>query len=444
MSGHKKKILLADPSHEFIHSILEHKNAHLYIFETVTDGVDALKALRKTSFDLVIIDQMMPHVHGIEIIKTIREEEKNKTCGWVVTSYHIMIQNWRAAVDLGIDAFLPKPQSSDSILQTIENYFQGTLEQPSAPEGRTLFESNACYTPKSTHTHQYIRFWGTRGSNAVAGSDYVRYGGNTSCLEIRYENDLIILDAGTGIRELSESIKDQHFDTIHLFISHTHWDHITGFPFFHPVYNTTTKIIIYSPIGFEKSTEELFSGMLAYAFFPVRLDDMQSKIIFQPLQDHATVTIGKIKISTHYTNHPGVTFGFKIESPNKSMAYITDNELLLGFTGHPSAIHRKHPLLEPHLSLLEFVKGVDFLVHEAQYFQHEYCHKIGWGHSSMANASIFVKYSGCKRWIVTHHDPSHTDKILQRKIQVHLDILEEMNMQDIILDIAYDGYCIPL
>ena len=182
--------------------------------------------------------------------------------------------------------------------------------------------------------------------------------------------------------------------------------------------------------------------MLAYAFFPVRLDDMQSKIFFQELQDHDSIPIGDITIATHYTNHPGATLGFKITSPNKTIAYITDNELLLGFTDHPNSIHRKHSLLKPHMSLLDFVKDVDILVHEAQYFQEEYCNKIGWGHSSMANATVFVKYSTCKHWIVTHHDPSHTDKTLQKKMQLHLDILKEMNM-NINFDIAYDSYLLP-
>lgn len=444
MEQKKKQILIADPSYEFAMSLMNDERACDYHFEYVSDGLQTLVKLREKDFDLVIIDQMMPHIHAVEIIKTIKDEKKETLPGWVVTSYHIMIQNWRAALDQGIDAFLCKPQHADAIFDVIASYFNKTLQPPSLPSTRSIFDSPECYTPRANHTQQYIRFWGTRGSNAVAGANYVRFGGNTSCLEVRHGKELIIIDAGTGIREFSDSIADKHFDTIHLFLSHTHWDHITGFPFFSPVYNTTTKIIIYSPIGFEKSTEELFSGMLAYAFFPVRLDDMQSKILFRPLQDHDLVEIGDIAIHTHYTNHPGVTLGFKIVTPNKKIAYITDNEVLVGFTGHPSSIHRKHSLLEPHLSLIDFVKDVDYLVHEAQYFQHEYIHKIGWGHSSMANATVFVKYSGCKKWIFTHHDPSHTDQILQKKIQVHLDILEEMNMNDVILDIAYDGLLVPV
>lgn len=443
MPDTKKKLLLADPDAEFTQTFAHHEKAADYTVEVVHDGTEALEKLSKERFDLVIIDQMMPHIHAVEIIKQIQQEGPNKETGWVVISYHIMIQNWHAAVDLGANAFLPKPLDLDKLFTVVQGYFDGSLEPPQLPPTRTIFESEVCYTPQFTPKHNYLRFWGTRGSNAVSGAEYVRFGGNTSCLEVRYGKELIVIDAGTGIRELSDSIKDQHFEKIHLFLSHTHWDHITGFPFFGPVYDNTSQIVIYSPIGFEQNSEEIFTNMLAYAFFPVRLDDMQSKIVFKSLQDHDTVEIGEIAISTHYTNHPGVTLGFKIESPNKKIAYITDNELLLGFTGHPNTIHRKHPLLKPHLSLLEFVKGVDVLVHEAQYFQEEYMHKVGWGHSSMANTTVFAKYSNCKHWVATHHDPSHTDKILQKKMQTHLDILNEMNMS-IPFDMAYDGYLLPI
>ena len=137
--------------------------------------------------------------------------------------------------------------------------------------------------PKITINNPIIKFWGTRGSNAVSGSEYIRFGGNTVCLEVRHGEDLLIIDAGTGIRPLGKMIDTNVHKTIHIFLSHTHWDHVTGFPFFDPIYDPDVQIVVWSPVGFEKSTRELFTEMLAYSYFPVRLEDIRAKISFNDL-----------------------------------------------------------------------------------------------------------------------------------------------------------------
>lgn len=442
--GDKRKILVADPSTTLIDEILMSKEGKDFEFATAKTGPAALKKTQEFEPDLLIIDLMMPHIHALEIMKTIKLNSRFNEMGIIITSYHVMIQNYHAVIDEGADYFLVKPFKVYQLFELMETFFKGELKPApfTLKSGREIVETH-CYHPMPSTLTSYLRFWGTRGSNPVAGAEYVRYGGNTSCLEVRYGDDLIIIDAGTGIRQLGDLIGLEDNQTIHLFVSHTHWDHITGFPFFSPLYKKTCDVVVWAPVGFEKSTKELFTSMLAYAYFPVRLDEMKATVIFKELRDDRPVSIGNLVIDCHFTNHPGPTVGFKIKAPNKTIGYITDNEVLLGYHGHPNEIHRKHPLLEPHLGLIEFLKDCDLVIHEAQYFPKEYYRKTGWGHSSIPNATVLLKYTGVNEWLVTHHDPNHDDSDLQVKFQLHNDIIQECGL-NIKVDIAYDGLMIPL
>jgi len=440
----KWKILLADPSTTLIDAVLTAKEAKNFEFATAKTGPSALKKIQEFEPDLLIIDLMMPHIHALEIMKTIKTNARFKSMGIIVSSYHVMVQNYHAVIDEGANYFLVKPFEIPELYGLIEQFFLGELKPaPFSLKNGSEIEQTHCYHPIPSTLTSYLRFWGTRGSNPVAGAEYVRYGGNTSCLEVRQGDDIIVIDAGTGIRQLGDTLKIEDGQTIHLFISHTHWDHITGFPFFTPLYKKTCNVVVWAPVGFEKSTKELFTSMLAYAYFPVRLDEMKAKVTFKELRDDRPVSIGNLVIDCHFTNHPGPTVGFKIKSKDKTVGYITDNEVLLGYHGHPNGIHRKHPLLEPHLGLIDFLKDCDLLIHEAQYFPEEYYRKTGWGHSSIPNATVLLKYTGVKEWLVTHHDPNHKDHDLQVKLQLHNDIIKECGL-DIKVDIAYDGLMIPL
>lgn len=440
----KKRILIADPSTAILDSVVMDKEAKNYDITVVKTGTACIKKINELEPDLVIIDLMIPHIHGIEILKSIKSNPRTHSIGVIITSYHVMIQNYHAAIEEGANYFLVKPFETPGLFKLCALYFKGELKpEPFTIKSGSNTPQDHCYHPIPSTLSSYLRFWGTRGSNPVSGPEYVRFGGNTSCLEIRHNDDLIIIDAGSGIRELGDTIKVEDHHTIHLFISHTHWDHITGFPFFSPLYQKSCNVVIWAPVGFEKNTKELFTNMLAYAYFPVRLDEMKAQVTFKELRDDKPVSIGDIIIDNHFTNHPGPTVGFKIKVPGKTVAYITDNEVLFGYHGHPNCIHQKHPLLEPHLGLIEFLKDCDIIIHEAQYFPEEYYRKTGWGHSSMPNATVLMKYTGCKEWIITHHDPNHKDSDLQTKAQLHSDIIKECNL-DIHAEIAYDGLIIPL
>lgn len=441
MSRTKKRILVADLDEQTISTIKKSLSTSLYLVETARSGTECLKKLDSFKPDLLIIELMLPHIHGIEILRKIKQDPRSKQIGAILMSSNTMTQNYHAAIKLQCDYFLEKPFQSKTIQSLVAQFFKRELHPSSFKGKQSSHTGKSCYIPKTHFIHSYIKFWGTRGSNPVSGSDYLRFGGNTSCLEIRHEEELIIVDAGTGIRPLG--LENNLPKEIHLLLSHTHWDHLAGFPFFAPLYDPECHITIWAPIGFEKSIQELFTEMLAYAYFPIRLDDIKAKLTFKEIQEGIPFDIGSVTVNTHYAYHPGSTLCFKFTIDKTSFGYATDNEFLMGYHDNPKLITSSSPLLKPYKSMIKFFKGVNFLVHEAQYTPSEYGKKVGWGHSSISNAAILIKYAAIEQWILTHHDPKHTDIDLLKKIQLQHDILDEYKLH-CRMRMAFDGLMLPL
>jgi len=444
MKLEKKRILIADPSKDLLHHITHHTAAHDYHIETALNGQACLEKIKTFQPDLIILELLLPELHGIEIIRILNTSPQLHKIAVIISSAQAMIQNYHAALKAGAIYFLEKPFKLEFLFALIERYFAGKLHpDPFSGKESKALEGEHQYIPRMHSPNTYIKFWGTRGSNPVSGHEYIRYGGNTSCLEVRYGDDLIIIDAGTGIRPLGEILSIPKAKAINLFISHTHWDHITGFPFFQPIYKPDCQICIWAPIGFEKTAKELFTDMLAYAYFPVRLDDIAAKITFKEMQEGNPIEMGSLTINTHYAYHPGATLCFKIKTPEKTFGYVTDNEVLMGYHGDPNALEKDHPLLASLESMIKFFKDCDFLIHEAQYTPKEYQTKVGWGHSSISNAAVLIKHAQIKEWIITHHDPKHSDDDLQKKHQLQKDTLEQAHIHCHVR-MAYDGLVIPL
>ncbi|MCG8669842.1 MAG: response regulator, partial [Pseudomonadales bacterium] len=226
-----KKILIADGLRSGTEAILAYPKAKDYEIKVVKNGPDALKELESFQPDLCLIELMLPGMHGIELLHHIREG--SASIGVIITTFYTMIQNYRATVSNHANYFLEKPFESDHFFELVERFFAEGLEPDPVDHtnGNNDYKTGR-YSPVPTIATAYVQFWGTRGSIPVAGSKYQRIGGNTCCLEVRYHDDLIIIDAGTGIRELGMNLHDRGVKNVHLFIGHTHWDHITGFPFF--------------------------------------------------------------------------------------------------------------------------------------------------------------------------------------------------------------------
>lgn len=248
------------------------------------------------------------------------------------------------------------------------------------------------------------RFWGVRGSIPAPGPKTARYGGNTACVEVRAGGETIVIDAGTGIRELGLSwMKEAAGKPIAgtLLIGHTHWDHIQGFPFFTPLYLPTSRFAVYGVHGTSKSFHDVMAGQMHPTYFPVQMKDLASKPAFHEL--HEPVMVGPVKVSYHFLNHPGITIGFRLEHEGKVLSYISDHEPY-GKLNRSGEFGDKEDA-----AVARFVEGSDLLVCEAQYTADEYKIKRGWGHSTFDDVLDLAQKAGVKRLALFHHDPAHDD-----------------------------------
>lgn len=254
-----------------------------------------------------------------------------------------------------------------------------------------------------------VRFWGTRGSIAVPGEKTSRYGGNTSCVEVRAaDGTMIVLDCGTGARELGQHLLNSASGPLrlHVFIGHTHWDHIQGFPFFAPAFLPDTELNIYAPAGFQRRVEDAIAGQMQYSYFPVTLRDLRSRIHFTELEE-GFFRVGEVLVQTQYLNHTAPTLAYRLSSGGATVAYVTDHEPFWKPTG--GVFH--HPGDHRHISFLE---GADLIIHDAQYSDEEYTGKVGWGHSTVEYATDIALAAGSSRLALFHHDPSHDDATVAR------------------------------
>jgi phosphoribosyl 1,2-cyclic phosphodiesterase len=256
-----------------------------------------------------------------------------------------------------------------------------------------------------------LQFFGTRGSIPVPGPTTMKYGGNTACIELRSEeDDWIIFDAGTGIRTLSDSLNLSKSHDIHIFISHPHWDHISGFPFFAPAFIPGNKITIYGPGTFEKTLEEIIRGQMTYSLFPVRTEELLADIKFRELKEE-TFELKNFRIETTMLNHPVTCLGYKIRYKENNFIYLGDNEPYYNvYNDDDSEVN--HIAMDMNERLVQFIKGGHTLVTDSQYIPSEYESHKGWGHSTTRDSVNIAIKAGIKKLFFFHHDPLRSDKQL--------------------------------
>jgi len=274
-----------------------------------------------------------------------------------------------------------------------------------------------------------VRFWGVRGSIACPGIETVEFGGNTSCLELRFgkKNRLIIIDAGTGIRALGNHLVQNDLPKgpikTEIFITHTHWDHIIGFPFFQPIYIEGTKLKVYGPITFEEDTiENIMGDLLRYRYFPVLHGELTADIDYFQLGECEMDLGDGISLKTKYLNHPLLCLGYRFEFKGKVLCTAFDTEPFRNvFSTDPNAPDYDpvasekggEAVREENQKLLDFFHGADILIHDCQYTKKEYfASKIGWGHSYFEHAINSALEAGVKKIVLFHHDPPRTDQEL--------------------------------
>ncbi|MEA3208864.1 MAG: hypothetical protein QOE70_1921 [Chthoniobacter sp.] len=369
------------------------------------NGETGLDLVQKHKPAAVLCDIRTPRRNGFQVCRFIREQEQLYSARVVLTSVSRFKNDRESAFEAGAHDYLVKPILPTDLLKTLAPCSDGDEPEKTTPEptavGPTL-----------------IRFWGVRGSIPTPGSETSAIGGNTSCVEVRVGDRVIILDAGSGIRRLGQALMKEFRDkplTITMLVTHTHWDHIQGFPFFVPAYNPRVNVRI---LGYEGAVHGLRGALfeqMQSAFFPVGLHQMASHVTFEELGD-MQFQLGPVGVRTMFANHPGICFGYRLCTPGGDIVYLPDHE---AYERHEVERQKVAGETSPQgldcarqqdAQVVEFIRDADVLIADSQYDEAEYPSRLGWGHTCADDTVVTAMRAGVKQLFLFHHDPDHPDE----------------------------------
>jgi phosphoribosyl 1,2-cyclic phosphodiesterase len=244
-----------------------------------------------------------------------------------------------------------------------------------------------------------VRFWGVRGSIACPSPAYVGFGGNTSCVEVRAGGRILVLDAGTGVRPLGKLLRREGVKEADILFSHTHWDHVNGFPFFAPAFEPDHAFRVFAGhLAEEGGIREAIAGHMHEPMFPVPLDVMKARLSFTDFRAGETLELGPgVRARTAPLNHPNGATAYRIEHAGRSVCYVTDTEHVPG---------------RPDENVLGLIAGADLVIYDSTYTDEELPARVGWGHSTWQEGLRLVRRAGARRLVVFHHDPDHDDETM--------------------------------
>lgn len=246
-----------------------------------------------------------------------------------------------------------------------------------------------------------VKFWGVRGSIACPSPNHVVYGGNTSCIEVTAGDQHLILDAGTGIRGLGHEFVRKGLKSSSLLLTHTHWDHINGFPFFSPIFGREMELDIYAGhLADNGGIQQVFASQMATPMFPVPLEALQATIRFIDFRAGETLRFGEdVVVQTAPLNHPNGATGYRINHDGLSVCYVTDTEHVPG---------------QPDQRILRLIEGADLVIYDSTYTDDEFPAKLSWGHSTWQEGVRLCRAANVRRLAIFHHDPDHDDEFMER------------------------------
>ena len=376
------------------------------------DGDAGLELALRDRPELILCDLLMPKSNGFEVCRCIRE--KLQPTKIIVVSGRDYGVDRTSAIEAGADEYLLKPFTWELLSSTIDRLLPEIPRRPD-PKSVTRRES----------VPARIRLWGVRGSIPVPGRSTVRYGGNTSCVEVRADGEIIILDAGSGIRLLGLAL-DKEFGPrsmkLTLLISHTHWDHIQGLPFFSPAYDQKNLIRVLGYEGARAGLAKILASQMETPFFPVSLRQLPSHLAIDELKE-MEFRVGSVEVRSKFANHPGICVGYRLATSSGSIAYFPDNEpyeelkLQLASRDGISEHEARDFAAAERGKMVDFLQDCDVAIMDTQYTDEEYAKHIGWGHSSVNSVVSLALDANVGKLVLFHHDPNHDDAMIDKIVK---------------------------
>jgi phosphoribosyl 1,2-cyclic phosphodiesterase/CheY-like chemotaxis protein len=377
------------------------------------DGAQGMEIAFAQKPEAIICDLLLPKLSGLQVCRALREK-LDSTKIIITAGRHYDVER-SVILDAGGDDYFVKPLKWEKL--------EKALKRKRRPARKlTPRQSRALkFQPPSTR----LKFWGVRGSIPVPGPSTIRYGGNTTCVEVRTDGEIIILDAGSGIRELGLAL-EKEFDgapiNLTLLLTHTHWDHIQGLPFFLPAYKAKNSLRVLGFEGARAGLATILAAQMEVPFFPISWRDLPGTIKIRELK-RMKFSIGKVKVHARFLNHPGVCAGYRLFTKEGSIAFLPDNEPFEPLKLKLAARDGTHPhraraqAAVARSKLVDFLKEADVLILDTQYTDEKYQEHVGWGHGALSRVVSLALEARVKKLFLFHHDPTHDDHKIDEMLE---------------------------